>query len=452
MPETDAKTSLDLGQVGSTGLRHYGGRIYEEEHRALRGSLGARIYREMADNDPVIGATLYTIESLCRQVEWTTEPAVEDDEAALAEKEFVDGCMRDMSHTWEELVAEVLSELTYGWSYFEVVHKIRRGPGESDGRYRSRFDDGRIGWRKIAIRAQESLEHWEIEDDGGIRGLHQRPLGGTGGGATVFLPIERCLLFRPKAPRNSPEGRSLLRTAYRPWKFGKRLEELEAIGIERDLAGFPVFEVPWTWLDTSKRTAAQAAIVNSLHDLVQQIRRDEREGAVIPAEMENVSGKQVASGFKFRLMNSGGQRTILPDTAIRRHQSRMAMTLLAQWLLLGQDKHGSFALADSNTNLFAVALGAILDSIAAVFNDYAIPRLMTANGVDESLWPRLTHGDVEDVDLKAISEAINNLVQAGVLVPDARLERRLREMAGLPEPEEEEDRGMDPGDTEDGGD
>ena len=75
--------------------------------------------------------------------------------------------------------------------------------------------------------------------------------------------------------------------------------------------------------------------------------------------------RDISTGFSFKLASSGGSRQIQPDVAIKRHQSRMAMTLLSQWLLLGQDAHGSFSLASTTTNMFAVSLGALLDGIAA---------------------------------------------------------------------------------------
>ena len=53
----------------------------------------------------------------------------------------------------------------------------------------------------------------------------------------VVIPMEKCLLFRTQTHKNNPEGRSILRNAYRSWYFKKRIEEIEGVGIERDLAG-----------------------------------------------------------------------------------------------------------------------------------------------------------------------------------------------------------------------
>ena len=107
-------------EIGRIGQRRYGGVIYEEFLPELRGSRGVEIYREMSENDDVVGAILYAIEMLVRQTDWIVEPGggtAKDREAA----EFVQSCMDDMQSTWVDTVSEILSFLTYGWSLHEIV-------------------------------------------------------------------------------------------------------------------------------------------------------------------------------------------------------------------------------------------------------------------------------------------------------------------------------------------
>ncbi len=51
-----ARTSL-FQEQGVTGVKTQGGRLYEEFLKDLQGEKGQKIYREMADNHPIIGAT-----------------------------------------------------------------------------------------------------------------------------------------------------------------------------------------------------------------------------------------------------------------------------------------------------------------------------------------------------------------------------------------------------------
>ena len=419
---------IDFKTIGATGLNRSGGLINEEWLPQLKGTNAVNVYRQMRDNDPVIGAFMFAVESLIRQVRFYAQPANKSTDA-VREAEFVEQCMDDMNHTFSDFLSEVLSMLIYGWSYFEIVYKVRKGPDQKESKFRSKHSDGRVGWRKISTRAQETLERWEIDAEGGIKGLWQiSPTMYN----LVYIPIDRAILFRTQTNKNNPEGRSILRNAFRPFYFKKKLEEIEAIGIERDLSGLPVLEVPPEIMSTGA-SAADKALRTSLENMIQQIKRDEREGMIIPSELDT-DGKP--TGYRFRLLHSGGRRAVDVDGAIKRYESRMAMSVMAEFLLLGMDKVGSFALASTKTAMFSVALGSIIDSICQTFNRFAIARLMTMNGVPPELWPKLAHGDIETPELKEMMSYVVGLTDSGILVPDERLELRMREIAGLPMPED----------------
>ena len=231
------KNSEEYGRIGQ---KRYSGVFFEEFLPELRGSRGAAIYKEMADNDDVIGAILFAIENLIRQAEFTVSPGgkkPEDKEAA----EFVEDCMNDMNgQTWTDTISEILSFLTYGWSVHEIVYKRRMGKNK-DPRLNSKYDDGLIGWRKLAIRSQETLWRWEYDENDELVGLSQIAPPDY---LVRTIPLEKCLHFRTSSRKNNPEGRSILRNAYRSWYFKKHLQEVEGIGIERDLAGRHVLQPP----------------------------------------------------------------------------------------------------------------------------------------------------------------------------------------------------------------
>jgi len=62
--------------------------IREEFLRELQGRRGMRTYREMADNDDIVGAFLYAIKSLARGVEWTVKPFDADEQADIENAEY----------------------------------------------------------------------------------------------------------------------------------------------------------------------------------------------------------------------------------------------------------------------------------------------------------------------------------------------------------------------------
>jgi len=447
----------DFKELGSTGLRRSGGTVFEEFLTTLRGIRGSRVYREMADNDPTIGSMLFAIEKVITRLEWRVDPYSDssaDGDVSPEDKEvadFVESCLNDMSDSWDQTLTQMLSMLVFGYSYHEIVYK-RRGGDTNDAKTRSKFDDGKIGWRKLPIRSQETLFRWNIDDDGGIQGMVQ--VDPSAGGIHT-IPIEKALLFRTTTQKNNPEGRSILRNAYRPWYFKRRIEEIEAIGIERDLAGLPVAYVPPEFL-SSTASVDQQQVLQSIISIVQNVKRNEQEGVVMPAMYDEAGHKM----FDLQLLSSGGSRQFDTDKVIQRYDQRMAMSILSDFILLGHDRVGSYALGSSKMDLWSMAVDAIAKSIAEVMNQYAIPRLLKLNGMDTSRSPYLTYGEVSHVDLTEIADFVTKLAQSGVLVPDPKLEDYLRDLAGLPPAEHDgqnfgmppmpSDVGMEPGEVQTG--
>jgi hypothetical protein len=412
--------SPDFSEKGNSGLSANSGWISEEFLPKLRWPRAGEIYQEMSNNDPVITAILMVSRQLIRNVTWTTEAASDSPEDLEAE-EFLKSCMNDLNMTWSSLVDDILSFFEYGWSYHEIVYKKRTG--DKNKNMTSKYDDNRIGWRKIAGRSQRTLHSWEIDDLGSIRGMHQYTDHGT-----VFIPIERGLLFRTTTARNNPEGKSFLRGAYRPWFFKKHIEEVEGIGIERDLAGLPVVTTPdgVDIFDVSNQQAITAK--NNALQLVTSIRRDRNEGVVLPF------------GWTLELLSSKSSRQFDTNAIINRYDQRIAITMLADIVMLGADKVGSFALAKVKQSMLAAALDAQLSNTVDIFNEIAIPRLFALNTFKVKKLPKIKVTSVIAPDLKELGDYIRALSGAKMpLFPDLDLENYLRKVANLPEAEEDDE-------------
>lgn len=416
-------------EVGTSGLSvGVGGIITEELHANLSGRRALETWRNMKDNDPLVGAILFAVDMLCRQVEWR----VDKKGAKQKDADFLEECMNDMSMSWGDFISETLSMLPFGFAYNELVYKKRLGPtpGKAEGKTlpTSRFKDGKIGWRKIPLRAQETLDHWEFDSEGGVAAFVQRAAPDYD---DKPIPIEKGLLFRISVYKNNPEGRSMLRSAYVAWYYKRRIQQIEGTGIERDLAGFPVFWLPPEVLDETDESTAPVRA--AWKKTAEQIRRDRQEYLLMPLEYDEGNKK-----YDFTLMSSGGSRTFDTGAVIARYNQEIAMTILADFILLGHEQVGSFALSSDKTNLFAVALGTILDSIADVLNRYAVPRLFELNNLDLTNLPEIQHGDVENPNMTELAAFITQLASAGVpFFPDEELENWLRKIAGLPEKSEE---------------
>lgn len=426
-------SSTDFMEVGSTGLNQTAGIVQDDFLRQLQGKQAYANYREMADNDPVVGAMLHAIEMVVRSVDWSVEPSDANNPKAVEEAQFISTCINDMSTSWDDTLASILTFLVYGFSYHEIVYKYRNGYTD-DAATRSKYNDGRVGWRKLPIRAQDTVQRWDMDDNGGIRGMYQMDPHAPDKGL-VYLPIEKCLLFRTTTKMNNPQGRSILRNAFVPWYYKRRIQEIEAIGIERDLAGMPVAYVPPQLLSNTA-TSDEKAALNAIKQIVRNIKRDEQEGIVFPLAYDPDTK---LPAYDLKLLSTGGRRQFDTNQIVTRYDQRITMTVLADFLLLGHEGIGTQALSVSKIELFLTSLNAYLSNISETFNSYAIPRLMRLNGVSEELSPTLTYSPPKNVDLEGVAKFVTSLAQAGApLFPDQDLENYLRGMAGLPQGQAEE--------------
>lgn len=401
----DSSKAGQFGEVGVSGLTQFSGYVAEEHLSRLSYTKWRDELRIMLANDPVICSLNTVIEMLARQVSWKLAPADDSNAAAELRAFFEEALFNDTERTWQEHLSEIITFLQWGWSWHEIVYK-RRGGDSRDPRLSSRFSDGRIGWRKFAGRSQDSLDRWKFSGDDDVTAMIQR---GPNTGDEYVIPAAKSLHFRTTAAKNNPEGRSMYRGAYRPWYFKSRIENVEAIGIERDLAGLPVMYVP---AEIMKNTAspAESALRNEMLDVVRKIRRDENEGVILPA-LHDKDGHRL---FELTLLSTGGQRQFDTDKIIARYDQRILMTGLADFLLLGSQKVGSYALSTDKTSLFATALEAHLDSVCEKFNMQAIPELARLNGMNRDLLPKLEHGEVDRISFTELCEAVNRLSGAGI--------------------------------------
>ena len=421
LEKEDAIATRHFGQVGTVGLERYGGYVYEEFIPDLRLPQNLKIYKEMSSNDATIGGILFLFESMMKKLPWFVKPGGDK----LVDKtvaKFVKECMDDMEHSWMDFIVEALSMFIYGWSWHEIVYKIRNSNN-------SKYSDGRIGWAKLPIRSQNSWNGWVYDENDPDKLIGMEQIDNNRPGSTpVVIPYEKSLLFKTKEYRNSPEGMSLLRTAYRAWYFKKKIEEIEGIGIERDLAGLPVITVPEDidlWDPDNKKGVA---LRTHLEKMISNIRRDKNEGVLLPAN------------YVFTLAASTSSKQFDTNKIIDRYDQRIAMTVLADIILMGHTNSGSFALAKSKTNLLGASLEAVADNIKIIINKVAIPKLMELNTFHGyTKYPALERGEIEAPDMAKLADSMQKFRDMGMAwFPNEKTEDYLRASMGLPILTEEE--------------
>ena len=382
----------------------------------LRGKNAIRKYREMRDNDSTIGAVMYAAEQVLRDVKLKVEPA-NDTEEAKREADFVESIFKDMDHSLDDHIAESLSSLSYGFAWFEVVYKRRVGPTQRSPKKNSKYTDGRLGVRKIACRAPWTVSRFDVDTKTGeVLGLYQD----TGYALSQhYIPANKSLYYRTTSINGDPSGRSILRNAYTSYQYLNNLQSIEAIAVERELAGIPVARIPSEYL-SGDATAAQSSFVANLEGILRDVKFNEQGYIITPSDTypDKDGSPTNIRLVDVELMSSSGTRNLSIDPIVRRYQHDIARSVLSEFLMLGGGNNGSYALSKSKTDLFLRALESYIQAIVDVLNKQLVERLWQLNGLNYDLMPCIKAGDVAPHDLREISGFLRNLNGADIDVSD----------------------------------
>lgn len=399
--------ALPMKEIGLSSFRTSSGYVYDDFQKELVGIKGRMKYREMRDTDPTIGGILFAITSIIRTAQWCFDHC-EKDTSAEYSAWLEDTLTKMPDMTWDDVVCDALSMITYGFCVQEKVFM--------------RKADGSIGLRKLAPRGQTTVIRFDTDIHGKLNGVWQTSPNGLG---ELYIPAYKFVHYVTDYNQGNPEGRSLLRNAYKPYHFISAIEIQEAIGVERDLSGMPVIEAPESFLSGGGRA--------SLERLGRDIKFNSQGCIVMPSDVfENADGtKTAARQYDVRLMSSEGGAKIDTDRIINRHTRKMASSILAQFITLGDGK-GSYALSENQTDLFLKAIESILEIISQSLTRQLLPQLWELNGFDPEMMPTIRAGKIAPEDLVAFGEFISKISGAGIMINDRETEEFIREKSGLP--------------------
>lgn len=342
----NGNTAPDTEQVGFSGVQRFRGLVTEEYLPALRGTRKIETYDRMR-SDGMVQAILAAVRLPVIAASWTVEPAGTDGNAKRA-AELVEAQLFDrLGHCWEEEVRNLLTYLAYGFAVSAKNWRVERGE---------------VVLHELRALHPRSLlaggKNWDYDPETGeLRGVWQYGPDGERY-REEYIPRAAMVHLVNEAEFGNPEGRSLLRAAYKHWLVKDDLYRYGAIGAERGAVGLPLIRYPVGTSEAKQR---------ELLDLAQRIYVHESAGAVVPegVEVENFSIKVDIES----LMEQ-----------IRHHDSKIAQSVLAQFLTLGQEGNGgAYALSADQTDLFLLSLESVADYLAARINRDVIPEMVGYN-------------------------------------------------------------------------
>ena len=405
-----------MSEVGyqAQSLQSWGAMADEanETNPALRWPRSIEVYDKMRREDSQVGSVLRAVTFPIRSTTWMIDPAGARDEVVELVAESLGLPVKGRPATaplrsrgrfdFDEHLRLALLELVYGHSVFEQVYRI---------------DGGRQYLRKLAWRPPRTISEWKVADDGGLVAVEQY---GTTGKA-VRIPVDRLVVYTSEREGANWIGQSLLRTAYKNWLLKDRMLRAQALTIERNGLGIPVF----TGADLPEGVEMSPAEVEAWHaaqrteglKLAKELRAGENAGASIPATS------------KLDLIGVTGK---LPDTEgpIRYHDEQIARAVLAHFLNLGTET-GSWALGSTFANFFTDSLNATSGHIAGVLQRHVVEDLVDANWGESEPAPQIVAATIGE-EQPATAEAIKALVDCGAIRTDRSLEEYLRQRYRLP--------------------
>lgn len=384
-------------------------RALEEENHVLGFPQSARTFAKMLREDTQVKSVARAVTLPIRRAGWRLDPNGCDEEVVshvaqdlrlqvVGESPNSPIAPRQGRISFEKHLEDALKSLFYGYMFFEQVYE----PG----------DDGREHLVKLAPRWPGTVEKINVAADGGLESIEQRGVSGAGWSRDqVAIPVDRLVAYVYDDEGNHWTGQSVLRPAYKNWRLKDELLRKEITTLDRNGMGVPVYE-------GSDVADDPKADLEYGQDLVENLRSGEYAGAAIPARA------------KLSLMGVSGQ-LVSPRQAIEYHDSQIAKAVLAHFLNL-EGKGGSYALAETQSDLFVQSLQTIAEWVADVFTQHVIEDLVhVAFPEYDGMCPRLVFDPIASKKELTASD-IALLVDKGVIYTDKNLEEHLRRTYSLP--------------------
>lgn len=383
--------------------------IIEEEYKPeLQGSRGMKTYEEMRRSDSTVSALLLACTLPLRSTSRQVKPA-EDDDGNTQDQDreiatFVEKALFDMMEQWwDNFLQEVMTFFAFWFSLFEKVYTIK---------------EDKVWIKKLAFRKQNTIEQRQTStgEPGVLQQLDtSKAYGKNKWSANIDIPANKLLRFTINQEWDNYEGISILRAAYKSWFIKSNLEKFDAVRHEKGSIWVPVIYIPSTASQRDK---------DEVLKILRNFKTNQQTGIVIPWSKED--GRE----FTFADLNKWGDTKLLES--IKYHDRNIVKTVLAQWIELGATESGSRSLGESQGNIFLNAMEAFGKVITDTINRFLIPELVDLNFNNVERYPELSFTKIGDNQILAMTDAITQYVNAGVITLDDELERFMRVNLQLP--------------------
>jgi len=334
----------DWEELGSLGIEKFMGFVQEAYQKELQWPSVQPLYNRIRRSDPEISVVRLIFMSMAKAInlEWELPDEPSDDDKRA--QEFAYQVFEDMEGGTTKFIDTLMSHVPFfGWGWWEVVPapRLKGWMPPDDSPWRSHYNDGRIGIRKLGWRDSSSFKRWELDNKTGqLFGMVQQDFPNK----EVFIPLNRSLHVT-FGDSNNPEGLSPLEAVWRLERIKYGLEVVQGIGFEHS-AGY---------LDVRMREGSRAKLDSEDKALIRKSAR-----AVLSAQEGNYAIWPNMVDAEIKDVSFQAATAVLDS--IRYFGTLKLMVYQMQWAALSATTGaGSYAAMSDSSSMFMVFFNAMIE-------------------------------------------------------------------------------------------
>lgn len=291
------------------------------------------------------------------------------------------------------------------WAGFSVSEMVWNPAPPTPAQEALGITDDVVHLRKLAPRPPRTITKIETDRDGGLKSVHQTPLGDKPLAEDVEIPVEKLVFYSLNKEGADWSGRSMLRNAYQSWALKDIFLRLDAQAVDKHSMGYWVARTD----DPSRADA--------LEEVIADLRAGERAGVVLH------------TNDQLDLMGMSGT-TINVIDRLKYLDQAMSRSALAMFLDLGHD-NGARSLGETHLRVFQQKIQSVADYLGHIATEHIVRELVWNNFPEGTPYPALVPGDIA-AQQGVSAEVLNGLLDSGAVTWDKSLEEQTRSTYGLP--------------------
>lgn len=302
--------------------------------------------------------------------------------------EFLEYTFKNMKHSFDETLDQMLSAIPFGFSVTEPVYaKIKEGKFK-----------GKIGLKKAKVLNPSTVK-FRMNDYGDVIEIVQEI-----GDKKINIPIEKAIHFTHDSEFGNPYGSSALHAVHKHWYIKDQMYKFANMAYERN--GSPLL------VGTVKNKNEVGKMRRILDSILSR------------------TGVAISGTDDIKVLDT--TKTMDFVHYINHHNMMIMRGLMIPSLLFGNEGSGtgSYALGQSHFDIFLFRLQSIQRDLEKVINDKIIKRLIDINFGKQDMYPELQFAPIMDKDRDKLADIFFKLVNAQIIEPQ---EEWVRDQLGFPQ-------------------